>query len=128
MSMVGELTTTIDLEAVDRGELDRFPVHPDRGIVATMRSAGIIAYTADGQEGGSEQEFIVEIEFEPEEYSLDEQSFDRYLDTFEGAEVTQEAMTVKLHEDLKSALDLDNLFVEVHRMQPTEKRTHIGRP
>lgn len=127
MSMAEELTTRIELGPVEEDRLAVMGLDREEEIVTSMRSAGIVTM---GPKAGEleDREYIVEVEFKPDGYALDEESFDEYLNTYRDASVTQEAMTVKIQEDLKSALNLSNAFVEVHRMEPTDKRTHVGHP
>lgn len=93
----------------------------------TMLEAGVLA--TEGHEGGkNKREYVVQTEFQPDGVGLDDESFDEYLSTFERARVTQESMTSKIRDDLREALGLDDLFVEVHRMAPSDKRTILGSP
>lgn len=125
--MAKELITTLDFGPVDEDRLALVDLRHDREVVTTIQATGIVT-TGAVEDENVEREYIVEAEFYPGEYGLVNESFDKYLATFEEAQVTQEAMTTKVYEDLKSALRLDDVFVEVHQMEPIEKRTHVGKP
>ncbi len=126
--MAQELEKALDWEPVKGDAISVYPLagenHPNvsmtvEGVTAKSPFRGIDAY----------REYNITIEYQPDEVALDDVNFvEKYLTSFEEAKLNQEAIAERIRNDLRLALGLEDIFVEVHCESPANKRTCIGKP
>lgn len=122
--MAHEMSVRPYRDPIDREALAVTPLEEEANPVTSMTIDGVrVQFPSSDAE---DREYEVEVEYRPEEWGLEDWSFARYLMTFDEARLTQEMITQQIRRDLRAALDVDDVFVMVHREFPAEKRTMIG--
>lgn len=127
--MARELSLEPDYGRIKAEDLGAYQLPPNMGDepVVCMEVLGVRALTPI--EGSNEvREYGVEVEYRPETLCLDDGSFDEYLQSFQYAKISQESMAKVIREHLCRTLDLDDVFVEVRRPAPADKRVRLGKP
>lgn len=127
--MARELSLEPDYGRVKGEDLGAYQLPPNMGDepATCMEVLGVQALSPI--EGSNEvRKYEVEVEYRPETLCLDDDCFDEYLQSFRYAKISQESMAKVIREHLRRALDLDDLFVEVRRTAPADKRVRLGRP
>lgn len=125
--MVREIDIDLDSDPIDPEALARYPLYGERRPATSLEVRGVLTL-APHSKAHETREYDVEVEFIPGHYGLDDDSFREYLDSFEGAKMSQEAATRLINRDLRAALEIEDAFVEVHRSAPAHKQTRIGAP
>lgn len=70
--------------------------------------------------------FTVEIEYRPDEYTLNRDALRNYLGTFRAARITQESMAEVIHQHIVEALKVDEVFVGVKYDNRMSKMVRVG--
>lgn len=125
--MVRELEVDLDSDPTDPDALARYPLYGDERPVVSMEVRGVLTL-GPFSDSHEVREYDVEVEFEPVHYGLDDDSFEEYLKSFDGAKMSQEAATRLIARDLRAALEIEDAFVELHRSAPAHKKTRMGAP
>lgn len=126
--MARELELAVDWDPVRESDIPVYSVagkldHPTVTLEATAVAL------APFKEMSVWREYMVEVEFVPDDLTIDDEGFvNDYLGSYKNAKVTQEGMARKVRIDLREALGLDDVFVQVQRKAPADKRARVGAP
>lgn len=123
--MAEELKQAPDYAPIDPSVLEVYQLPGDEVVTTSMAVEEVVTEVEFPSESAP-REYEVEIEYRSEDVALEDESFVRYLDSFEQANISHEMIARIIELDLRNALGVDDVFVEVHREAPAQKRTRIG--
>lgn len=114
----------LDKSPIDEERLSVYPADDSESAIAQL---GVSPAVYRAAHAGSELKRIeVEVEFRAVAFGLDEDSFFGYIESFRFAEMTQEAVAKRIRNDLRNALEVADVFVEVQSLSAS-KTTRIGK-
>lgn len=128
--MVREIEIEPDYRPIDSDELRGYPLAPNSTAGEQPTEVLIVEEVKSRApyEGwdGLRRSYTVEVEYKPIDMSVEEHSFEDYLQTFAESRITQEEMTKLIYRHLTQVLDCERVFVSVCRDSEPTKRTRLG--